>query len=125
MARDIRNGAWIPPQDGQAEKLFVDGTKLALTWTPQGRSVVLVTDVSVAGYDAYYKGDYSAAFGTFASVVHEKVMFGFSATSVTREIAGRISGYWGFVVDKVMGGAAQSLPFFRAKDTTCSVGKQC
>ena len=125
MAKDIRTGAWVPPPDGPVENMFIDGTKLVLTWTSQGRGVVLAVDASAAAYEAYSKGDFSKAFTTAASVIHEKVFRNVAATSRTTDFAERAAGYWGFIVDKVVGAAAEAAAVFKTRPATCEAGKKC
>ena len=118
MASDIRSGEYKP--DSKVDGFFVEGTKLAVMWTPTGRIYVTGLDVIMAVH-GMFNSDYSNVAGFVGGQVHERVGRDVLSTPKAPGVAGRIAAYWGYLVDKVVGSATQSA----VQQRQCQPGERC
>ncbi|MFN9676773.1 MAG: hypothetical protein ACK58C_04065, partial [Betaproteobacteria bacterium] len=106
MASDIQSGKFAP--DPKLDGMFVEGGKLLLMWTPQGRGAVMAFDVAKVSLDAF-KGDYAEVAGLTAGAASEAVARRVLGTppSMAPGVVGRIAGYVGYAFERAVSGAAK------------------
>jgi hypothetical protein len=128
MARDIRSGEWEWPPDGRIERQYFEGLKAVGTWHPIGRNLILGLDVSLAANDLVTAQDLTKTITTGSSFALERTVRPFIQTTKSMPFASRAAAYWGYLVDKVVGGVLEAKGTFNfgsARPNCDSAGAKC
>jgi hypothetical protein len=117
-------GTMTPDQAKEFWGNIGEGTKLVVMWTPQGRIVITVIDTVGLSKDIY-QANYGEAYATSSGMVLEKVTEKALDTPKAPGFAGRVAGYTGFLVEKVVNNAVSASAASKQPIPACTPPRKC